>query len=94
MGSGLHPLHSQILEVVSNKRYSVKASVVILKDRVQSQTVQLRVCYWLLTGADNVRDLISAPEVPEAQNKSPLQNKLFFGRKTMWGLKMAEGSDG
>ena len=42
-----HPLHSQILVVVSDKPRSVGASVVILEDRVRSQTVEIWDCHWL-----------------------------------------------
>src|SRR4029434_1822576 len=46
-GMPFHPLHSQILEVVSDKPRSVGVSVVILEDRVRSQTVEIWDCHWL-----------------------------------------------
>ncbi|MEQ2279532.1 hypothetical protein AMECASPLE_010532 [Ameca splendens] len=42
-GRSFHPLHSQILEVVSDKPCSVGASVVTLEDRVWSQTAEISV---------------------------------------------------
>lgn len=45
----LHPLHSQILEAVSDKPRSTTARVGILEGRVWSQTWQI----WLLTGVDS-----------------------------------------
>ncbi|XP_051239305.1 uncharacterized protein LOC127353784 [Dicentrarchus labrax] len=46
-GRPFHPLHSHILEVVSDKPRPVGASVVILEDSVQSQTVEIWDCHWL-----------------------------------------------
>lgn len=45
-GRPLHPLHSQILEVVSNKPCSMGASILILEHRVLFQTVEIWDCYW------------------------------------------------
>ena len=42
-----HPLHSHILQVVSDKPQPVGESVVILEDRVRSQTVEIWDCHWL-----------------------------------------------
>ncbi|KAL6490631.1 hypothetical protein MHYP_G00009760 [Metynnis hypsauchen] len=42
-----HPLHSQILEVVSDKPRSVGASIVILEERVRCQIVEIWDCHWL-----------------------------------------------
>ena len=42
-----HPLHSHILEVVSDKPHPLGASIVMLEDRVRSQTVEIWDCHWL-----------------------------------------------
>ena len=42
-----HLLHSNILEVDPDKPRPVGASVVILEDRVRSQTVEIWDCHWL-----------------------------------------------
>ena len=42
-----HPIHSHILEVVSDKPRPVGASVVILEERVWFQTVEIWDCHWL-----------------------------------------------
>ena len=46
-GRPLHCLHSYILEVVSDKTHSVGVSVVILEDRIWSQTVEIWDRRWL-----------------------------------------------
>lgn len=62
--SELHPLHSPILEVVSENPRSVGVKVVIVEDRVLSQTGVT------ITGADNM--IFSARDTRNSNQESKI----------------------
>jgi hypothetical protein len=76
-----HLLHSNILEVDPDKPRPVGASVVILEDRVRSQTVEIWDCHWQARINPLGCPRVTSHEVPLCPSALHKKNEIHYGIK-------------